>query len=223
MTKTLTELKICGITKIDQALQIASLGVHAIGVIGVKSSPRFVPAPHRSNLFKKIKDFNPKISRVLVVADIKDSDIKEIITSEGSPSIIQLHGNESPDRCRDLKGKYPELKFWKAFRIRSKLDLQNVSAYENIVDSILLDAWSENKLGGTGNRLNIEWLKDKKFKSTWWLAGGINSDCITEILNKLSPFGLDASSKLEISPGIKNIEKVKQLIKAIRQSHVDIF
>ena len=218
MAKTLTELKICGITRSDQALEIASLGVNAIGVIAVKSSPRFLEPIKRSNLFKDLSYFYPKISRVLVVANNNDADIEEIINREGCPSIIQLHGNESPERCIQLKQNYPQIKWWKAFRIRTKIDIQVAYKYEAIVDSILLDAWSNEQLGGTGNRINIEWLKNISFQSNWWLAGGINSDCIPQILNNLTPYGLDASSKLETSPGIKDIEKVKLMIKAIKEN-----
>ena len=218
MTKTLTELKICGITKTDQAIQIASLGVNAIGVIGVKNSPRFLPANSRSFLFKKLKEFNSEISRVLVVANIKDSELKEIINSDGTPSAIQLHGDESPKRCIELKQKFPTIKFWKALRIKSKLDIERTYEYENIVDSILLDAWSDKKLGGTGNRLNIEWLKNKQFKSKLWLAGGIDYNSAPKILRSLKPYGLDASSKLEISPGVKNIDSIKLLIRSINNN-----
>ena len=218
MTKTSTELKICGVTKIQEALKIASLGVSAIGVIGVENSPRFLPPINRSNLFKKLNASFPKTSRVLVVADITDSNLSEAIKSDGAPSIIQLHGNESKERCIELKQKFPQIKWWKAFRIRSKVDLEFIKEYEDVVDALLLDSWSNNQLGGTGTRLEIDWLKGRKFNKPWWLAGGICEECIPLILNSLNPSGLDASSKLEIAPGIKNIQKIELLIKAIKEN-----
>ena len=212
------KLKICGITQPEQALKIASLGVNAIGVIAVKSSPRFVPPDQSGELFKKLSNAYPKTSRVLVVADINDSDCNKIIENDGSPSIIQLHGNESRQRCTELKRNFPNIQWWKAFRIKSREDVDKAKAYEGIVDALLLDTWSNLQLGGTGKRLNIEWLEDRTFKKPLWIAGGIDSTCVDEILRTISPSGIDSSSKLEISPGIKDIEKVKLLIETIKES-----
>ena len=89
-------------------------------------------------------------------------------------------------------------------------------SYEKHTDALLLDAWSPMELGGTGQRLPLEWLQKTKFDLPWWLAGGISAEWIPEIFSKVSPFGIDASSRLEASPGIKNIQKVKDLIKAVK-------
>ena len=220
MTKTSTELKICGITQTDQALEIASLGVDALGVIGVKSSPRFLSESKRELLFQELIDSYPNTARVLVVANANDAEIEKAILSKGSPSIIQLHGSESKQRCLDLKQKYPQIKWWKALRIRSESDLDLIKDLEDFVDAILLDAWSDNQLGGTGKRLHIGWLQNIEIKVPWWLAGGISAEWIPEVLSTLNPFGLDASSKLEISPGIKDIRKVELLINAINSTKV---
>ena len=104
-----TALKICGITQIDQALEIASLGVDAIGVIGVKNSPRFLQAQNRRKLFNELEIKAPKISRVWVVADIENEELLKAIEGKGVPSIIQLHGNESIQRCSELKVYYPKM------------------------------------------------------------------------------------------------------------------
>ena len=215
MNKTSTKLKICGITQNDQALEIASLGVYAIGLIYVKTSPRFISALKVNNIFNDLKSSYPEVKRVLVVSDIIDEELEKVIIGKGSPSIIQLHGNESPERCQELKNRYPAIKWWKAFRIKSQEDLKAINSYESIVDSTLLDPWDKDQLGGTGKRLDIELLKNQEFKNPWWLAGGISAECIREVLNNLNPFGIDASSKLEKSPGIKDIQKVKDLIKEI--------
>ena len=82
---------------------------------------------------------------------------------------------------------------------------------------ILLDACDEKSLGGTGNRVPIELLLNKTFKVPWILAGGISAEIIPEIFSKLRPDGIDASSRLEISPGIKDIKKVESLVREIRK------
>ena len=104
---------------------------------------------------------------------------------------------------------------WKAFQIRKQNDLLLAEEYEHLIDAILLDAWSENALGGTGERIPIQLLSEANFQKPWWVAGGISSDSIKEILRTVRPFGIDASSKLEIEPGIKDLKKVKKLLKEV--------
>lgn len=211
-TKTIA-VKVCGITKIDQAKRIAQLGVNALGVIGVKSSPRYLEEKQRAELFNTLRIDFPLVERVLVVADINDLELEKAIKSQGAPSIIQLHGKESPKRCQELRKLYPMLKWWKALRIKSKEDLEIAQNFQGVVNALLLDAWSSKELGGTGERIPLEWIKEANLNSPWWLAGGISAEWVPTVMEKVKPFGLDASSRLEISPGVKDIEKVKRLIK----------
>ena len=90
-------LKICGITQVEQARAIAALGVKAIGVIGVESSSRFVEEKQRRILFSELKKCAPNIDRVWVIADLSDSEINSALEGFGTPTIVQLHGNESPE------------------------------------------------------------------------------------------------------------------------------
>ena len=101
--------------------------------------------------------------------------------------------------------------------MKSKIDFKSINQYEKIIDAILLDAWDEKSLGGTGNRVPIELLINKTFKTPWILAGGISAEIIPDIFSKLRPDGIDASSRLEISPGIKDLEKVESLVRVIRE------
>jgi len=216
-SKKSTAIKICGITKTSQARSIAQLRVNAIGIIGVKNSPRFVPEEECIKIFNEIEKVSLSIEKVFVIANEKLETIKSIINRSIKPSVIQLHGNESVDYCNELKKEFPKIKLWKAFRLKSINDLINVSKYEENIDAILLDAWDEKSLGGTGNRIPIELLINKTFKTPWILAGGISAEIIPEIFSKLRPDGIDASSLLEISPGIKDLDKVKSLVQVIRE------
>ena len=215
-SKKSTAIKICGITKTSQARSIAQFKVNAIGVIGVKNSPRFVPEEECIKIFNEIEKVSLSIEKVFVIANEKLETIKSIINRSIKPSVIQLHGNESVDYCNELKKEFPKIKLWKAFRLKSTNDLINVSKYEENIDAILLDAWDKKSLGGTGNRIPIELLINKTFKTPWILAGGISAEIIPEIFSKLRPDGIDASSRLEISPGIKDLEKVESLVRVIR-------
>ena len=218
-SKKSTAIKICGITKTSQARSIAQLRVNAIGIIGVKNSPRFVPEEECIKIFNEIEKVSLSIEKVFVIANEKLETIKSIINRSIKPSVIQLHGNESVNYCNELKKEFPKIKLWKAFRLKSINDLINVSKYERNIDAILLDAWDEKSLGGTGNRIPIELLINKTFKSPWILAGGISAEIIPEIFSKLRPDGIDASSLLEISPGIKDLDKVKSLVRIIRDQN----
>ena len=215
-SKKSTAIKICGITKTSQAREIANLRINAIGVIGVKNSPRFVPEEKCQKIFKEIESVSSSIEKVFVIANEKLETIKYIQNRSNPPSVIQLHGNESVDYCSKLKKEFPTIKLWKAFRLKSINDLKSISQYEQDIDAILLDAWDKNLLGGTGNRVPIEILIDQNFKTPWILAGGISAEIIPEVFSKLRPDGIDASSLLEISPGIKDLKKVESLVREIR-------
>ena len=218
-SKKSTAIKICGITKTSQARSIAQLRVNAIGVIGVKNSPRFVPEQECIKIFNEVEKVSSNIEKVFVIANEKLETIRCISNRSNPPSVIQLHGNESVDYCIELKSEFPTIKLWKAFRLKSIADLKNISQFEKNIDAILIDAWDEKSLGGTGNRVPIELLINKTFKTPWILAGGISAEIIPDIFSKLRPDGIDASSRLEISPGIKNLEKVESLIRVVREQN----
>ena len=218
-SKKSTAIKICGITKTSQARSIAELKINAIGVIGVKNSPRFVPEEECMKIFNEVEKVSSSIEKVLVIANAKLEEVKCINNRSTPPSVIQLHGNESVDYCRELKNEFPRIKIWKAFRLKAINDLKNISQYEKNIDAILIDAWDDKSLGGTGNRVPIELLLNKTFKAPWILAGGISAEIIPEIFSKLRPDGIDASSRLEISPGIKDIKKVASLVREIREQN----
>ena len=218
-SKKSTAIKICGLTKTSQARSIAELKINAIGVIGVKNSPRFVPEEECMKIFNEVEKVSSSIEKVLVIANARLEEVKCINNRSTPPSVIQLHGNESVDYCRELKNEFPRIKIWKAFRLKAINDLENISQYEKNIDAILIDAWDDKSLGGTGNRVPIELLLNKTFKAPWILAGGISAEIIPEIFSKLRPDGIDASSRLEISPGIKDIKKVASLVREIREQN----
>ena len=217
MLETKTLVKICGITSVEQAIQVAKLGTNAIGIISVDESPRYISPEKKKEIFKSLKDLYPNIDRVSVV---KDSPIDSIIKSflgEPNETIIQLHGDEDIDYCQKLKQQIPNVGLWKAFRIKNKKDLDKIKPYENFIDAILLDSWNKETYGGSGKRIKQKYLEDLSFSKPWWIAGGVSTEWIGEILKNIKPNGIDISSSIEISPGIKDLEKTKQIIKKIKK------
>jgi len=210
-------LKICGLRQPNQAAAVAALGVDAVGVIGVPSSPRWLEPQRRLALFEAVAAARPVCQRVLVVADPADGDLALLEPRSGGHNVVQLHGNESVERCRDLRRRLPgELRLWKALRIREAADLQQVQRFAPVVDALLLDAWVSNQLGGTGHRIPLEWLQGFCCERPWWLAGGITPERIASLQGAVNPDGFDASSGVEDAPGVKNVAKVEALVRAVK-------
>ena len=215
MTKTL--VKICGITTKGQAIKMAELGADAIGVISVQESPRYIPQEKKHEIFKILKDLYPNIERVSVVKNRPIDSIIKNFLDEPNETTIQLHGDEDINYCQKLKQNIPNVSLWKAFRIKNKKDLEKIKHFENYVDAILLDSWNKETYGGSGKKIEQSYLEDISFSKPWWLAGGVSKEWIDEILRKIKPYGIDISSGVEISPGIKDIEKTRMLIKEINK------
>jgi len=217
MPKTNTLVKICGLTSEEQALQVAKLGAHAIGIISVEESPRYVSAEIKKKIFKTLESFYPKIHRVSVVQNCPVDLIIQNFLGNPSETIIQLHGDEDIDYCKKIRKKIPNIGLWKAFRIKTEKDLDKIQPFEDLVDAILLDSWDEKTYGGSGKKIKSTYLKNLQFSKPWWLAGGISIKWIDEILNEIKPDGLDISSSIEISPGLKDIKKTEDLFKLFKR------
>ena len=218
MPKTNTLVKICGLTSEEQALQVAKLGAHAIGIISVEESPRYVSAEIKNKIFKTLEIFYPKIDRVSVFQNYPVDLIIKNFLDNPSETIIQLHGDEDIDYCKKIREKIPNIGIWKAFRIKTEKDLDKIKPFEDFVDAILLDSWNEKTYGGSGKKIKSAYLKNLKFRKPWWLAGGISIKWIDEILNEIKPDGLDISSSIEVSPGLKDLEKTKEIIKFLENN-----
>ena len=218
MPKTNPLVKICGLTSEEQALQVAKLGVDAIGIISVEESPRYVSAEIKKKIFKSLESFYPKIERVSVVQNCPIDLIIKNFLGNPSETIIQLHGDEDIDYCKEIREKIPNIGLWKAFRIKTEKDLDKIKPFEDIVDAILLDSWNKETDGGSGKKIKSNYLKNLNFKKPWWLAGGVSIEWIDEILTVIKPDGLDISSSIEISPGLKDIKKTANLLKFLKQN-----
>jgi phosphoribosylanthranilate isomerase len=206
-------VKICGITQIEQGQAIVALGADSIGFICVPQSPRYVTP----ELLKAIAEVLPRAT--VKVGVFANHDIAEIISvvQQTHLSAIQLHGAESPEFCRQLRQVIPpEIELIKAFRLKSATSLTETAAYLDCVDTLLLDAYHPQILGGTGHTLNWQDLAQFKPAIPWMLAGGLTADNIQEALSRLQPDGIDLSSGVERSPGDKDLAKVAELFNKLR-------
>lgn len=205
-------VKICGITQIEQGRKIAALGANSLGFICVERSPRYV-TPEQIKAI--VEGLPPQVDKIGVFAN---SPLTEIITTvrEANLTAIQLHGAETPEFCFQLRRAIaPKVELIKAFRLKSPESLAETTAYLDCVDTLLLDAYHPQMLGGTGKTLNWHDLAQFKPNLPWMLAGGLTPDNVIDALSRLKPDGIDLSSGVERSPGDKDLDKVKQLFEAL--------
>lgn len=209
-------VKICGITKPEQGQAIAQLGATALGFICVQASPRYVtPVQIRA----VVEQLVVPIERIGVFANATVEEICEIVAEAGL-SAVQLHGKESPEFCERLRQSLPGLEILKALRVKTPECLNRADAYADYVDTLLLDAYHPQLLGGTGRTLDWVFLEQFCPSCPWLLAGGLTPDNVLEALTRLQPNGVDVSSGVERSPGDKDLDKVTQLFERLRSLSV---
>ncbi len=204
-------VKICGITKPEQGKAIAQLGATALGFICVQASPRYVTP---QQIRAVVEQLRVQVDRIGVFADATIEEISQIV-ADTNLSAVQLHGNESSEFCEKLHQSLPGVEIVKALRVKTPECLDRAATYAKCVDTLLLDAYHPQLLGGTGKTL--DWVTLQQFRPTcpWLLAGGLTPDNVLDALRELQPSGIDLSSGVERSPGDKDLDKVAQLFEKI--------
>ena len=205
-------VKICGITRPDQGKAIASLGANALGFICVPASPRYVTARQIHAVTEQLKD---NVERIGVFANSTMTEIAQIVAEAGLTG-VQLHGDESPDFCIQLRQVLPQVEIIKALRVKNSQALEQLDAYTSYVDTLLLDAYDPQQLGGTGKTLDWDTLQAFNPKCAWLLAGGLTPTNILKALSQVKPNGIDLSSGVERNPGDKDLSKVSQLFEQLK-------
>ena len=203
----MTQIKICGITNVEDASFVAQCGADAIGFIFYPESPRYV-APER---VKKIIENIPKeITKVGVFVNHDLVEAKQTIDFCGL-DMVQLHGDEPPAYC----SQFSRSQVIKALAPRTEDDLENLKAYP--VKAVLVDAYDPRHYGGTGEQ--ADWTLAAKVKATYplILAGGLSMANIRQAIKHASPHAVDINSGTEIAPGQKDHQKVKAIIELVHQ------
>ena len=205
-------VKICGITQPQQSIAIASLGATALGFICVPNSPRYVTT---SQIRAAVAELPANIDTIGVFANLGIAEISQIVADAGLTG-VQLHGDESPSFCYQLRQALPNVEIIKALRIRSLEHLDTAADYIKYVDTLLLDAFHPQQLGGTGKTLDWTMLEQFSPSCPWFLAGGLTADNIVQALNQVNPSGVDLSSGVERTPGDKDLDKVALLFHSLK-------
>lgn len=210
-------VKICGITQPEQGTAIANLGAQALGFICAPESPRYV-TPEQIALVVAALPAQASVIECDRIGVFVNADLSTILRTVEIAHLtgVQLHGNESPEFCQQLRDHLPAVELIKAFRVRSPESLEQALLYQTSVDTLLLDAYHPTLAGGTGKTL--DWKSLQQFRPTipWLLAGGLTPSNILDALSQISPDGIDLSSGVEQSPGLKDMDKVSQLFCNLR-------
>jgi phosphoribosylanthranilate isomerase len=127
-----------------------------------------------------------------------------------------LHGDESPEFCHQLRSFLPSVEIIKALRVRSFPALLQADVYTSWVDTLLLDAYHPQQMGGTGKTLDWPSLQQFQPSCPWLLAGGLTPNNVLDALNQVQPNGIDLSSGVERAPGDKDLTKVAQLFEQLK-------
>ena len=199
------QIKICGITNIEDALLCAECGADALGFIFYEKSKRFIKKEQAAEIIKQLPPF---IAKVGVFVDESFDTINKTVKETGLNS-VQLHGNELPEFAQRFF-----LPIIKAFRVDNNFDWSKIEDYQNC--KILLDAFSQNEMGGTGKSFDWKLIPDG-IKKKIILSGGISIDNLEFIFDEIKPAAVDLSSSLESAPGIKDHLKVKEFLNKLNR------
>jgi phosphoribosylanthranilate isomerase len=199
------EIKICGITNMEDAVMAFAYGADALGFIFYEKSPRYVTPETAMRVIRNLPD---NISKVGVFVNHDIHAVREIYDFCGL-DLIQLHGDESPAYCR----QFPQSILIKAMSPRSEEDLGIVKQYD--VKAIMIDARESGLYGGTGKKSNWELAAKLKEVHPLVLSGGLNPGNILPAIRTVSPDAVDVNSGVELSPGKKDPKKVQSVIETV--------
>ena len=202
----MTLIKICGITNLDDALGAVDAGADALGFNFYRPSPRYILPAKAREITDKLPD---GVLTVGVFVNEETPDAVERIALEAGVEAVQLHGDESPQFCAALRDRYviKVLAVGSDFKTRQALDYD--------VQALMVDTFDREARGGTGRR--VDWsiaYEIRKLFPKLFLAGGLSPENVSEAISAVNPYAVDACSALEVSPGKKNLEKVRAFIRA---------
>ena len=202
-------VKICGITREKDALLAQSLGAKALGFILHSESPRYLN-PHRiAEIMNSLPRPHPDLVGVMVNPDL--AAIREVLAI-APLTHLQLHGQESPEFCAEVRQAFPQIKLIKALRLNSA-----ESKIPYPVDFELFDHQTQTEWGGTGQTISWVDARTRRNSAThsFILAGGLKPENIREAVQIVNPDGLDLSSGVEEAPGLKSESKLRAFFLAL--------
>jgi phosphoribosylanthranilate isomerase len=206
----MTRVKICGITRVEDGLACARLGVDAIGLVFYQKSPRAVNPRSAREITLALPPF---ISSVALFVNPTLVEVEAVLT-EVRPDVLQFHGDEPPEFCRRFGVPY-----LKAIRVKPGVDLVQYADLYSDAKGLLLDAYVEGTPGGTGQ--SFDWsLIPAGLTLPLVLSGGLDAGNVAQAIRRVKPWAVDVSSGVEVSKGIKDAGKIAAFMQGVRDGNV---
>jgi phosphoribosylanthranilate isomerase len=204
-----TRVKICGITRAEDAEAAVTAGADAIGLVFWQPSPRSVSIAQAAEICRQLPAF---VSVVALTVNATSDCLTEIV-SELPVDLLQFHGDETPERCQQFDCSYI-----KALRMKPELSLAEEFTRYSSARSLLLDTYRKGVPGGTGESFDWERIPEQ-FRSRTILAGGLNPGNVFQAITAVRPFAVDVSGGVEQAAGIKDPAKISEFIAQVDQAN----
>ncbi|HOY69950.1 MAG TPA: phosphoribosylanthranilate isomerase [Methylotenera sp.] len=202
-----TRVKICGITRVEDALCAVQHGADAIGLVFYAPSPRNVNIAQAIEIVSKIPAF---VSVVGLFVNADKRDINSVLSTV-SLDMLQFHGDETPEECAQFG-----LPYLKAIRVKPETNLLQCAQDFNQAKALLLDTYAEGVAGGTGQV--FDWnLIPKHLTKPFILAGGLNAQNVLQAIEQVNPYAVDVSGGVEATKGIKDAAKIAAFMQQVYQ------
>lgn len=207
--------KICGLNTLESVAAAVSGDAGFIGFVFFPPSPRYV-APDEAAVLSRVVP--PTVTTVGLFVDASDDVIAETLRTVNL-DMLQLHGNESPDRVRELGGRFG-LETMKAIKVESAADVEAASEYDESADWLLFDAKAPRDMEGAlpgGNAVTFDWrlLRGWSRERPWMLSGGLDADNVSEAASISGAVVVDVSSGVEDRPGSKNPRLIERFLDTV--------
>ncbi|QEY58847.1 phosphoribosylanthranilate isomerase [Pseudomonas sp. C27(2019)] len=204
--------KICGITRVEDAVVAAQAGADAIGLVFYAKSPRAVSVAQAQKIVAALPPF---VTVVGLFVNAARSEVNAVLDSVPL-DVLQFHGDETPAECEAFSRPY-----FRALRMQPGLDIAALSAQYSGAQGVLLDAWVPGVHGGTGER--FDWARiPENLAKPLILAGGLNADNVGQAVRQVQPWAVDVSGGVEVSPGIKDAEKIRKFLYAVHMNNTQL-
>ena len=212
----MVKIKICGITNFEDAVAATEAGADMLGFNFYRPSSRYIEPDLVREIVARLRSDSQNRSITMVGVFVDESiDSVVRIVNEVRLDAVQLHGDESPEFCAELKSFVPDKAIIKALRVNGSFDPRSASLYS--VQAIMLDAFHEQLRGGTGRVIDWDIAKTvRDLIPQLWLSGGLSPENIAEAISRVQPFAVDACSSLESSPGRKDHVRMMEFVRAVR-------
>ncbi len=205
-----TLVKICGITRIEDALAAGRAGAHAIGLVFYRGSGRYVTPETAAQIIRALQPF---ITTVGLFVNPRPEEVRATL-AKAPVDVLQFHGDEPPEFCRQFGRPY-----LKAVRMRADVDLLQYAKDYQDAKALLLDAFVEGLHGGSG--VTFDWnVVPRVLALPVILSGGLTAENVTEAVSRLRPVAVDVSSGVESSKGIKDASKIAAFMKGVHDADV---